>query len=400
MTTSSQLPALKSWLPVISLAFAAFIFNTTEFVPVGLLTSIAPSFSMDVAHTGLLITGYAWVVALLSLPLTILTARFERRRLLMFLFCVFVLSHILAGVAWSFGTLMAARMGIACAHAIFWSITIALAVRVAPKGQGAKALGMMVAGSSMATVLGVPIGTVIGQHLGWRVTFLCIGAVALAVMVVLWRLLPLLPSSNAGSLKSLPSLFRRRALLHVYALIAIIVTGHFAAYTYFGPFMENVAGFSKDDVVLLLLVVGGAGLIGSYFFSRYSSRYPIGMLMVPMGIMFGCLALLLLCAGSMYSTAALCLFWGTTMVMIALTLQTKVLAIASDATDVAIAMFSGIFNIGIGGGALIGGQVSLHLGTAYVGYVGAVILMAALALCYFFSRHLLSAHRPPGDSSN
>ena len=86
--------------------------------------------------------------------------------------------------------------------------------------------------------------------------------------------------------------------------------------------------------------------------------------------------------------------------MIALTLQTKVLAIASDATDVAIAMFSGIFNIGIGGGALIGGQVSLHLGTAYVGYVGAVILMAALALCYFFSRHLLSAHRPPGDSSN
>ena len=177
-------------------------------------------------------------------------------------------------------------------------------MRVAPKGQGAKALGMMVAGSSMATVLGVPIGTVIGQHLGWRVTFLCIGAVALAVMVVLWRLLPLLPSSNAGSLKSLPSLFRRRALLHVYALIAIIVTGHFTAYTYFGPFMENVAGFSKDDVVLLLLVVGGAGLIGSLLFSSTAAVIPMGMRWCN-GTCSSVWRCCCYAPGSMYSTAAL-----------------------------------------------------------------------------------------------
>ena len=148
----------KAWSAIFCLALAAFIFNTTEFVPVGLLSNIADSFKMSDANTGLLITIYAWAVSLLSLPLAVLTAKFERRKLLIFLFILFIASHILAGMAWDFYSLLAGRIGIACAHAVFWAITTPLAVRLAPNGKKAQAMGFIVAGTSMATVLGVPQG--------------------------------------------------------------------------------------------------------------------------------------------------------------------------------------------------------------------------------------------------
>lgn len=388
----------KAWLPVMALAFAAFIFNTTEFVPVGLLPSIAESFNMNVAHTGLLITGYAWMVTIMSLPLTIITAKIERRLLLVILFIIFITSHLLAWLAWSFTSLMAARIGIACAHAVFWAITTPLAVRIAPFHKKAKALSFIVTGSSLATVLGVPIGTVIGQHAGWRITFLLIGLIALLVMVVLIWLLPKLPSSHAGSLKSLPSLFKRPALINVYILTAIIVTGHFTAYTYISPFMRDV-GFSKNFVVFLLLIIGGAGILGSIIFTKTTAKYPIGIFMSSIMILLACLLMLYLCAFSHITTALLCIIWGSVMTIIALSLQTKVLDVAPDASDVAISMYSGIFNIGIGGGALMGSIVLSHSDTSYVGYAGAIYLLIALLMFIFISRrYWLQQYQLPPDS--
>lgn len=376
----------QAWLPVIALAFAAFIFNTTEFVPVGLLPNIADSFGMDVAHTGLLITGYAWVVTLMSLPLTILTARIERRLLLVILFILFIGSHVLAWLAWSFASLMVARIGIACAHAVFWAITTPLAARIAPFHKRAKALSIIITGSSLATVLGVPIGTIIGQHVGWRITFLCIAVIAFIVMLILIWLLPRLPSNNAGSLKSVPSLFKRPTLISVYVLIAIIVTGHFTAYTYITPFMSKVAGFSDQFVVLLLLIIGGAGIIGSVIFTKQSTHHPISLVMTSIVIMIASLLLLTVSTTNHYTIAMLCLVWGSAMTIIALSLQTKVLDVAPDASDVAISMFSGIFNIGIGGGALVGSIVLNKAGTEYIGYAGSIFVIIALLIFCFISR--------------
>ncbi|MFQ1016569.1 sugar transporter [Gilliamella sp. Occ3-1] len=378
----------RVWSSILCLAFAAFIFNTTEFVPVGLLPNIAESFSMDVAHAGLLLTIYAWAVSLLSLPLTVLTSKMERRKLLILLFCLFIGSHILAGVAWNFYSLMIARIGIACAHAVFWAITTPLAVRLAPNGKKAKAMGFIVIGVSMATILGIPIGTIIGQLVGWRVTFLCIAGIAFCVMILLLRLLPTVPSMDIISIKDIPIVLKRPILLNIYLLIAIIIAGHFTAYTYITPFMKNIGGFNQNVIVLLLLVVGFSGMIGSVIFAKYAEKNPTAIFIIPMLLLITCLLSLYVCSFTLYTAIIQCLIWGLSITIIGMVMQSKVIDAAPDATDIATSVYSGIFNIGIGGGAFIGSKVLILLSIDYIGYVGACFVLIALLLFYFLSRKL------------
>lgn len=376
-----------AWLRVVTLSVAAFIFNTTEFVPVGLLSDIASSFNMRTADVGLMLTIYAWIVALTSLPFMLLTGQVERRRLLIAIFCLFIVSHILSWLAWSFSVLLVSRIGIAFAHAIFWSITVSLAIRMAPPGKRAQAMSLIATGTALAMVLGLPLGRMIGQWMGWRSAFLAIGIAALVTLLCLMRLLPKLPSEHSGSLKSLPLLFRRPALLGIYLLIATIVTAHYTAYSYIEPFVMHVAHLSGGFATLLLLILGGAGIIGSLAFSRYGNRYANGMTNGGIGLVMLSLLFLLPASTGTLSLLALGLLWGTCFMIIVLGLQAKVLSLASDATDVAMALFSGIFNIGIGAGALIGGQVSLHFGMGYVGLYGALpALVALIWSIYLFRR--------------
>lgn len=370
---------VRRWRVVV-MAISAFIFNTTEFVPIALLTDIGASFAMPVESVGHMITVYAWLVAVLSLPGMLLTARFERKRLLMWLFALFIAGHVISVLASSFAMLLVGRATIALAHAVFWSITASLVVRVAPRGWQTKALGLLSMGSALATVLGLPLGRLIGQWLGWRATFATIGVAALIAMGLVAWLLPQVPSRNVGSVASLPQIARNVPLLVVYALTVLAVTAHFTAYSYVEPFILQINHLSENFATVVLLLFGVAGLLASAVFGRVYDKRPTGFLLVSL---LGLLVSLLVVAwigASQVGWMVLALVWGGCMTAIGLALQLQVLKLAPNATDVAMSIFSGIYNIGIGGGALVGSLVIAAWGLGMVGNVGALILLLALAV--------------------
>lgn len=370
----------QQWISVISLAFAAFIFNTTEFVPVALLSDIGKSFSMQATDVGIMITLYAWVVAPISLPIMLLTKNIERRFLLISLFMVFVASHALSYFAWSFDALLASRIGIAFSHALFWSITASLAVRVAPKGKEFQALGLLATGTALAMVLGIPFGRMVGESYGWRNTFALIAIGATVVCLILAKTLPRLPSVNSGSLSSLKVFLKRPSLMMVFALTVIVITAQFTAYSYIEPFALNVAHFSSTQTTTLLLIYGAAGFFGSYLFGKFAKKYP--KLPIPLSSLTLAISMLLLTTLSIdfVSFSVLSLFWGMAIICFSLAQQAKALNLASDATDVAMAIYSGLYNVGIGGGALLGGLVTASYGLNHIGVVGGIIAVLGTLL--------------------
>ncbi|HDR1358669.1 TPA: sugar transporter [Pasteurella multocida] len=361
-------------------ALAGFVFNTTEFIPVALLSDIAQSFAMPVSQTGLIITVYAWVVSLMSLPFMLLTAKAERRGLLIKLLVLFILSHLLSVIAWDFWVLVLARIGVALTHSIFWAITASLVIRVAPKDKKSQAIGLLAIGCSLAMILGLPLGRLIGQFFGWRATFAIIALIAIGILCLFYQLLPHLPSKNAGSLNSLPTLFKRPLLLGLYALTMIIISAHFTAYSYIEPFMLNISTMSHSMATFVLFVFGLSGITASLLFNRYYNAGPIRFILFSMGLLTATLLLLFSASQQTWTMFLLTFFWGIGIAGIGLGLQIRVLHLAPDATDVAMAIYSGIYNIGIGAGALLGNQVMQHYGLAYIGVAGALFAVFGLVL--------------------
>ena len=373
----------KQYAQVILMGISAFIVNTTEFVPVALLTNIAKDFSITTAETGLMLTLYAWVVAAMSLPLMLLTSRFERKRLLLALFAVFIASHALSVFAWSFQVLLISRVGIAFSHAIFWAITAAITLRVAPEGKRALALSILATGTALAMVLGVPIGRIVGQWFGWRTTFAGIGIIAFIVFILQARLLPDLPSMFEGSFRKIPELLKNPLLVSLYLFCFLIFTADYAAYTYIEPFMSRVGAISENLTTFILLLFGGAGLIGSVMFSRWGDKSSTQLMLISTVLVLGCMMTMVWAVTSMWLLSMNTVIWGAAMMLLMLTIQSKVIEIDISAQDMVMAMFSGIINLGIGMGALLGGYAVTHIALSSVGFVGAAIASIALLLMIF-----------------
>ena len=371
----------KQWVSVCALAVGAFIFNTTEYIPIALLSDIGQSFGKPATEVGMMITVYAWIVALLSLPLMLMTKNIERRKLLLMLFALFALFHALSFFSWNFNILLVSRIGIALTHAVFWSITASLAVRLAPTGKTNQALGLLSTGTVLAMVLGIPLGRVVGQYFGWQLSFLLIGVCAAGVMLVLAKNLPALPSQNTGSLSSLPSLFKRRNLMLLYTMTVLIITAHFTAYSYIEPFVLQVGGFKAEQVTIVLSLYGLAGFAASYLFGKWFAKSQRLFMLGAVAVILLSALLLLPFASSPYAVYALVFIWGVAIVIVSLGMVSKVLAFASDATDVANSIYSGLYNVGIGGGALLGHYVTVWFGLSNIGIAGALLAAAGLAVC-------------------
>ena len=365
---------IRQWLPLIGLTCAAFIFNTSEFMPIGLLTDISASFHISEAATGVMISVYAWGVMLLSLPLMVFASRFDLRRLLLAVIALFACGQFLSAVAPTFPILVLARLVVAAAHAIFWSIASVMAARLVDAEHGALALSMIATGSSIAQIFGLPLGRAIGLAVGWRMTFCVVGAVAAAILVYQAVVFPVMPAGERFTLGQLPSLLRNRVLLALYAVTIFMSCSYYVGYSYIEPFLQQVAHLDAGTITMALTVFGFAGLLGSVSFSRFFDGHRFGFLLGVIGGLALSLLLMQTASFSLASVLALCVLWGLCATAFNVAFQAEVISFTqASASAVAMSIFSGLFNLGIGCGTAIGGAVVSQGTIAGIGYVGAGI---------------------------
>ena len=312
----------------------------------------------------------------------LLVYKMEYRKLLLCTLALFIISHVLSAVSTGYAFLMASRIGVACSHAVFWSIASPLAVRIVPEEHRSLALSMIVTGTSIAMIVGLPLGRIIGLHIGWRMAFLSIAIAAFIIFVYLTAVFPKVPSRNTFSLRRLPVLLKNRILIGIYFLALVMATAHYTGYSYIEPFLEQVAGLKESWITFTLVAFGASGILGSILFSRYYDRFPykfIGTVTVGVAV-----SLMLLYVSSLnhYTVILLCVCWGMFITAFNVVFQAEIIKHTSkDTTAIAMSVFSGIYNMGIGCGALFGGAVCTYLSFSEIGYVGGILAIAASVYC-------------------
>ena len=376
---ASLIPA-KRWLLLVVLSYTSFIFNTTEFIPIGLLSDIAKAFRTSETTASLLISAYAWFVALMSLPLMLVFGKGDFRKMLLAVLGCFVVSHLLSAVASSFTMLLISRLGVACSHAIFWSIISPLAVHISPEGKKQTAMGMIVTGTSLAMIIGMPLGRVIGLHLGWRYSFAAIGLASLLSLVLLSVMFPRVPNRQDCSLRSLPALFKLPVVTGVYVFTILAVTAHYMAYSYIEPFLKQVAGMTESMTTSALVIFGLSGIIASVLFSKYYGKHPkFFLFLIPIGLA-SILITMKLSAVSIYGSLIHCVCWGLMFTAFNLVTEYEVIRHSPPYTTIAVALYSSIFNIGIGCGAFLGGMILAECSISRIGYAGSLVAILTLPI--------------------
>lgn len=372
---------LREWLPLIGMTISAFLVNTSEFMPIGLLTDISKDFNITAAQAGVMITAYSWTVTLLSLPLMLVACKIKPKKLLLGTLTVFAVCQVLSVISIGFPFLVASRIGVACAHSIFWSIASPFAVRVVSKDHQAKALSAIVTGTAFAMVLGMPLGRMIGLQIGWRMTFLCVGVISMIVIAYLLFVFPKIENSESFSVSQLPELFKNSKLMIIYMITFLFATGYYTAYSYVEPFLQKVAGFPSNLITITLMLFGIAGLLGSYLFSKFYEDHHFVFVQTVLFGFVGALAILYPASINMYTIILVCAIWGIASMAFQVCFQAEIIGcVSTTASSVAMAIFSAIFNLGIGSGTGLGGMVYTNISLKYVGFVGAMIVLIAAVI--------------------
>ena len=372
----------RQWLALAGLTCSAFVFNTSEFMPIGLLSSIAGGFGLTEAQAGMMTSIYAWAVMALSLPLMVFASRFEFKRLLLAVIVLFTAGQFACAVAPTFAMLVTARLLVACAHAIFWSIASVMATRAVAPEHGSLALSMVATGTSVAMVFGLPLGRAIGLAVGWRMTFACVGVVGAALAVYMAAIFPPIPAGERFGLRQLPGLFRNRALVAVYVSTLLVATGYYTAYSYIDPYLTQVAHLEAGTATMALTVFGAAGFAGSLLFSRAYDAHRLPFLGAALVGLSAALLLLNVAAPFTAGIFSMLALWGACNTAFGIAFQAEIIRYARpDEASVAVALYSGIFNLGIGSGSFFGGMASTAFSLSSIGPVGGVLAAAGSAVC-------------------
>ncbi|MEB4677673.1 MFS transporter [Enterobacteriaceae bacterium G50] len=373
-------------LALLALTISAFAIGTTEFVIVGLVPTIADQLYISLPSAGLLVSIYALGVAIGAPVLTALTGKLPRKQLLLGLMVLFTLGNLLAWQAPGYATLVLARLMTGLAHGVFFSIGSTIATSLVPKEKAASAIAIMFGGLTVALVTGVPLGTFIGQHFGWRETFLAVSVLGVIALIASTILVPNnIPNRAPASLCEQVKVLTHPRLLMIYAVTALGYGGVFTAFTFLAPMMQNLAGFTPSAVSWILLGYGVSVAIGNIWGGKLADKHGA----VPaLKFIFAALMVLLLVfqftASMQYAALATVLVMGIFAFGNVPGLQVYVVQKAEEYTPTAVDVASGLniaaFNIGIALGSIIGGQTVEHYGLAQTPWIGAVIVLVALLL--------------------
>ncbi|ATQ76857.1 MFS transporter [Massilia violaceinigra] len=377
----------RMWLAIVILGIGAFTIVTTELAPIGLLSAIAHDIGRSESAVGLTVTLYAWIGAFSALLAAVALGRAPRKPLLIGLMLCLALSNGAAMLAGSFGLLLAARACGAVAHGLFWAVIAASAAQIAPPRHVGLATSIVFGGVSAASVLGVPLATLIGQESNWRIAFGAVGALSVLTAFGMLAVLPRLEQSQARDARAaLGAVLRRADLWAIYLATAFAVTGHFAAFTFIEPFLREAPGMQATMVIALLFGFGAAGLAANFLTGIFIDRYLRPFLMLALALMT--LSLMVLGMwGTLIGAAgigAMLVLWGAAISAIFVGFQTWILRTAGAAAMPASAVYVAIFNAAIGSGAMLGAWVLSLSGFAAVMIVGglggavSILLVAAI----------------------
>lgn len=405
-TTTHRFP----WAGLIVLAAAVFLSVTSEMLPTGLLPDMSGALGASEPQIGLLVTIFAFTVVMTSTPVSALTRRWPRRRLMMVILLVLGVSNLLTALSPSYGIVVATRILGGVAHGLFWAVVGAYAGHLVPREQIGRAVSITLGGGTLAFVFGVPIGTALGHLFGWRLAFAAVGALMLVAALLVRRFLPgvardIRPTAEttaprAPDAAAVATGVRPKrdptlgAVLVVSVTTAVIMTGHYTFYTFVAPFIIDVMHIGQDSLGTLLFFYGIAGAAGLVLAGAVLGRRPQPGLVIALGVTaLAVAALALVAAQPLWGLAALML-WGLAFGALPPLLQTRLLHASSAAfRDSASAVYTTAFNLGIGGGALLGAVAYDTVGVGGLPWLYLGILAVGLVLV------LLSGARRPGRAA-
>lgn len=371
----------RRWAAVVALAVGIFVLITIEELPIGVLSVMAPELGVSEGVAGLAVTVPGVLAGAVALCTPVIVRGLDRRLVLVLALVSVVISCALSVVAQSFAVLLFARLFTGVGIGLYWAVLAIVAIGQVPREHIARALTIAFSGAGGALVLGVPVAAWIGAHVGWRMAFAVVGALAAVVAVLILVLVRPVHSRAKVSGRMMLAAARHRGVRYALALAALAVIGQFLTYSYISPVLVQRADVPLLDVGLMLLLFGIAGLIGNFAVGILLRRSPpLGVLVVLLGTMAGLAGVLLLMDAPVRAVLVMPV-WGLFVGAISVAMQAFVGSEATAVLEEATALNSAAFNASIAVGALVGGLILDAAGQTpmiltSVAMVGAAALLA------------------------
>ncbi|WP_246646533.1 MFS transporter [Nonomuraea ceibae] len=367
----------RSWTAVSAVSLGTFLLVTAEQLPIGLLAPVGSALAVSEGAAGLMVTVPSIVAAVAAPVVPLLVGRMDRRLLLVALMGLMTAANLASALAPGYPLLIASRVLVGVAIGGFWAVAGGLAVRLVPAPLVPRATAVIFGGVAAANVFGVPIGTVIGGLANWRIAFGALSALALVVLVALLAVLPPLAAARPVGLRRLAGQFRNPGVRAGILATFLIVTGHFAAYTFVTPVLRDLSGIDARFVGPLLFAFGVAGVVGNFVAGAAVAGRPRRTILA-IAAALGTTVLLYPVAGAgAVGGVALLLAWGLSYGGVSTSLQTWMIKAAPEAVEEATALWVAVFNLAIGLGALAGGTIVDALPLQGVLWLAAALVLAA-----------------------